>query len=81
MVQIRLQPCEDYDMEHCRQALRAVCGDLNWVKPGMKIGVKVNLVSGAAPEKAVTEDSSPRRFSSGSTTSAATRLWNRPAPC
>lgn len=54
MVQVRLQPCEDYDMEHCRQALRAVCGDLNWVKPGMKIGVKVNLVSGAAPEKAVT---------------------------
>ena len=54
MVQVRLQPCEDYEMEHCRQALRAVCGDLNWVKPGMKIGVKVNLVSGAAPEKAVT---------------------------
>lgn len=54
MTEVRLRACPDYEREHCRAALEAVCGGLSWVQPGMKIGVKVNLVAGAPPEKAVT---------------------------
>lgn len=52
MTQVRLAPLSDYTA--CQSALEAACGDLSWVTPGMKIAVKVNLVSGAPPEKAVT---------------------------
>lgn len=52
-----ITPCGDYEHETVRSALEralAPLGGLNWVKPGMKIGVKVNLLTGARPEKAVT---------------------------
>ena len=52
MTQVRLAPLTDYTA--CQSALEAACGDLSWVTPGMKIAVKVNLVSGAPPEKAIT---------------------------
>ncbi len=49
--------CETYAPDVCEQALIGVLaplGGLDWVKPGMRIGIKANLVSGAKPEKAVT---------------------------
>ena len=52
MTQVRPAPLTDYTA--CQSALEAACGDLSWVTPGMKIAVKVNLVSGAPPEKAIT---------------------------
>ena len=53
-MEVRLQCCETYDLETCREALRQVVGDLSWVKPGMKIGIKANLLSAMEPEKAGT---------------------------
>lgn len=57
MPEIALAPCADYSPEHCAQALDAVLapfGGLDWVRPGMKIGVKVNLVAAMKPETAAT---------------------------
>lgn len=54
MTEVRLRACPDYEMDHCRAAVLAACGDLSWVRPGMKIGIKANLVAAAAPEKAAT---------------------------
>ena len=51
---VRYVPCPDYRPDHCAAALEAVVGDLAWVRPGMRIGIKVNLVHAAAPEAAVT---------------------------
>ena len=53
-MEVRLQPCKNYEMETCRNALRAAVGELDWVTPGMRIGIKTNLLSAAAPEKAAT---------------------------
>ena len=50
-------PCADYAHETTRAALEqalAPLGGLDWVSPGMKIAVKVNLVASAKPEDAVT---------------------------
>ena len=50
-------PCETYAPETCEKALIAVLeplGGLDWVRPGMRVGIKANLVAGAKPEKAVT---------------------------
>lgn len=50
-------PCADYSEDETRPALEralAPLGGLGWVKPGMKIAIKVNLVTAAKPEKAVT---------------------------
>lgn len=50
-------PCADYAHETARDALEQVLaplGGLDWVKAGMKIAVKVNLVALAKPEKAAT---------------------------
>ncbi len=52
-----LAACEAYTPELCREALRRVLepfGGLCWVKPGMRIGIKVNLVAGMKPETAAT---------------------------
>ncbi len=49
--------CPDYSIENIRPALSEAIdavGGLNAVKPGMTVGIKVNLVAGAKPEKAVT---------------------------
>lgn len=54
---VSVAPCKDYDRETCEAALLAVLeplGGLDWVRPGMRIGIKANLVAGAKPEKAVT---------------------------
>ena len=50
-------PCESYETETVRAALeRAISsvGGLGWVRPGMRIGVKLNLCAGLKPEKAAT---------------------------
>ena len=49
--------CPNYEAETCRAALRQVLapfGGLAWVKPGMRIAVKANLVSAMKPERAAT---------------------------
>ena len=49
--------CPDYESKHVRAALQAALtniGGLDWVKPGMKIGVKLNLCSARKPEQAAT---------------------------
>lgn len=56
-VEVSVVPCGEYTFAVCRQALQAVLeplGGLDWVKPGMKIAVKVNLISGMKPEAAGT---------------------------
>ena len=54
---VSIVPCETYDPDVCEAALAAVLeplGGLLWVRPGMRIAIKANLVAGAKPEKAVT---------------------------
>ena len=54
---VSIVPCETYAPDVSLSALSAVLeplGGLDWVKPGMRVGVKANLVAGAKPEKAVT---------------------------
>ena len=54
---VSIVPCESYEADACEASLRAVLaplGGLEWVHPGMRIGIKANLVAGAKPEKAVT---------------------------
>jgi len=50
---VRSYSCSDYSYEACRKALEEAA-DLSWVKPGMKIGIKANLVHAAKPEAAAT---------------------------
>ena len=52
-----LAPCPDYAPETVRKALEAVIsasGGLDWVKPGMRIGIKLNLCAARKPEAAAT---------------------------
>lgn len=52
-----ITPCGSYGHETVRAALEralAPLGGLDWAGPGMRIAVKVNLVSGVEPEKAAT---------------------------
>jgi hypothetical protein len=54
---ISVAPCESYEAAVCRAALEQVLeplGGLDWVTPGMKIAVKVNLVAAMHPEQAAT---------------------------
>lgn len=49
--------CADYNEETCGPALRealAPFGGLDWVRPGMRVVIKTNLVSAMKPEKAAT---------------------------
>lgn len=49
--------CPDYEPEHVRAALMEVidaAGGLDWVRPGMRVGIKLNLCDAAAPEAAAT---------------------------
>jgi len=50
---VRYAPCSDYSEEQCRSALEA-SADLSWVRPGMRVGIKANLVHAAKPEEAAT---------------------------
>lgn len=52
-----ITPCGDYEHETVRAALEralAPLGGLDWVRPGMRIAVKVNLLTAAKPEQAAT---------------------------
>jgi len=54
---VSLVPCTSYEPEECAGALEAVLaplGGLDWVRPGMRIVIKVNLVSAMKPEEAAT---------------------------
>ena len=55
-------PCADYAPQNVRAALSAVLeplGGLDWVKPGMKIAVKVNLIGAHKPQTAATTHPEP----------------------
>jgi len=52
-----ITPCPDYDAENVRNALTTAInavGGLDWVKPGMRIGIKLNLCAARKPEAAAT---------------------------
>lgn len=52
-----LAPCGDYAPETVRRALEtaiAAAGGLDWVQPGMRVGVKLNLCAAKKPEAAAT---------------------------
>ena len=54
-VNVSIVPCPNYEPDTARKALAAVLeplGGLDWVKPGMKIAVKANLVARMKPETA-----------------------------
>ena len=54
---VSLVPCSSYEETECSRAMEAVLaplGGLDWVTAGMKIAVKVNLVSAMRPETAAT---------------------------
>lgn len=57
MACVTLAPCGEYTMEACRGALEeaiAPMGGLDWVRPGMRVGIKANLVSAMEPAAAAT---------------------------
>ena len=57
METVSIAPCADYTPDAADRALAAVLspiGGLDWVKPGMKIAIKANLVSFLKPEAAAT---------------------------
>ncbi len=52
-----LAPCRDYESASVRRALEAAiraAGGLDWVKKGMRIGIKLNLCAAKKPEEAAT---------------------------
>lgn len=54
---VSIVPCGNYELETCRRALERVLEPLDgltWVRPGMRIAIKANLVAGMAPERAAT---------------------------
>lgn len=54
---ISICTCQSYEIPVCRRALTellAPLGGLDWVKPGMKVGIKANLVSFMKPDAAAT---------------------------
>lgn len=57
MYDVAVAPCADYTPDACRAALKAVfdpIGGLDFVKAGMKIAIKANLVSYMKPDQAAT---------------------------
>ncbi len=54
---VSIVPCETYAPDVCEAALKAALeplGGLLWVRPGMRVGIKANLVAGAKPDRAIT---------------------------
>ncbi len=54
---VSIVPCDDYDEQKVEAALRSALqpiGGLDFVKPGMTVGIKLNLVTALKPEKAAT---------------------------
>ena len=57
MADVVLVPCENYAPAHVRPALEALlqrAGGLDWIRPGMRVGIKANLVAAMSPEVAAT---------------------------
>lgn len=57
MPDVSIVGCDDYLKENCERAISEVLapfGGLDWVKSGMRIAIKANLVSPMKPEKAAT---------------------------
>lgn len=57
MSDVSIVACKDYERANVDKALAeaiSAVGGLEMITKGMKVGIKVNLVSGAKPEKAVT---------------------------
>ena len=54
---VALALCASYDSAVCKSALERVIaetGGLDWIRPGMRIGIKANLVSMMKPDAAAT---------------------------
>ena len=54
---VTIVPCTDYEPARVRAALESVisaAGGLDWVRPGMRVGVKLNLCAARKPEQAAT---------------------------
>ena len=54
---VSLVRCNSYKYDYVRKALDeslSLIDGLDFVRPGMKVGIKTNLVTGASPEKAIT---------------------------
>ena len=52
---VAIVPCPDYAPENIKRALNSAIeasGGLGWVRPGMRVAVKTNLVSRMKPESA-----------------------------
>lgn len=57
MPDVVIVPCDQYTVEACKDALAHVLspiGGLDWVRAGMRVAIKANLVSHMKPEKAAT---------------------------
>ena len=57
MAEVSIVHCEKYDMETAEAALLQVLeplGGLDWVKSGVRVAIKANLVSFLKPEAAAT---------------------------
>lgn len=57
MSEVSIVKCKDYSENNVKAALEealGAIGGLDMIKEGIKVGIKVNLVTGAKPEKAVT---------------------------
>ena len=57
MADVSIVSCSDYDPTVCRRALISVLepvGGLEFVRPGMRVGIKANLVSFMKPESGAT---------------------------
>ena len=54
---VSVVPCGDYEAATVRRALETAleeAGGLDWVRPGMRVGIKLNLCAALRPEKAAT---------------------------
>lgn len=57
MTEVSIVRCEEYEFAACTEALQkalAPFGGLDWVKVGMRVAIKANLVEAAKPEKGAT---------------------------
>lgn len=54
---VTIVPCLDYSSRNVEQALESALspfGGLEWVTPGMRVAIKVNLVTAMRPERSAT---------------------------
>ena len=57
MMDVVVVPCSSYESARCAEALRSaveLTGGLDWVRSGMRVGIKANLVSAMKPDTAAT---------------------------